>query len=663
MSSMLMLAGSASAGGGTVLTAGGKTMDFESFNGTVNHTFSAAPLKTRAGESMTFTYAGELYSAASFSNVNYRARVWLGFAITVDDLKLLKGNKISALQYTSGVVSTNHNLSGVKEITIQIFKKLGEAPVYEQTSAVENKGYNTQTIELTTPYEITDTDGPLYITYNFLVPKPGQIQYYYIPYDGNTSVAPTACLAAIQQESNKTDYPANKEWQTPASQLGALVSGVVLTGDNLPQNSASPVYLDLPISGIANGNSVMALELRNKGANSISSVEVELTRPGYTPVTATGSFDKPLENNQTAAVTLSKVNLGGAGMCPVTARITKINGETNSMSDATTSDQFYLLNEGTGYVQNIVAEEGTGTWCGWCPAGIVLMEWLKEKYPDNIMRIAVHASQSQYNVDPMEVNSYMPYIHKFIEGFPGMMINRRFNVGVTSPNVNEYCEAVYNYYNSGKAYSELRFRKAEISSDGKKINIGAEAEFLFNIPDAAYQMAFAIVEDGYGPYDQTNYFAGGQYGSMGGWESKSSPVSTVYEDVARYLSGFPGNENSIPSNITALTPYTYELSLPLTAVKGDNFRIIGMIVDTKTGQIVNATRFTTSKSGVEDILTENAQEVSVAGGYGSITVTGAADAAVYTLAGVKVADGSAEGLAAGVYVVRADGKSYKVLVK
>lgn len=659
MSSMLMLAGSASAGGGTVLTAGGKTMDFESFNGTVNHTFSSAPLKTRAGESMTFTYAGELYSAASFNNVNYRARVWLGFAITVDDLKLLKGNKISALQYTSGVVSTNHNLSGVKEITIQIFKKLGEAPVYEQTSAVENKGYNTQTIELTTPYEITDTDGPLYITYNFLVPKPGQIQYYYIPYDGNTSVAPTACLAAIQQESNKTDYPANKEWQTPASQLGALVSGVVLTGDNLPQNSASPVYLDLPISGIANGNSVMALELRNKGANSISSVEVELTRPGYSPVTATGNFDKPLENNQTAAVTLSKVNLGGAGMCPVTARITKINGETNSMSDATISDQFYLLNEGTGYVQNIVAEEGTGNWCGWCPAGIVMMEWLKEKYPDNVMRIAVHAG----NGDPMQVNSYLSFVSEFAPGFPAMIFNRRFNLTPTVSYAKEYFEEVYKYYTSGKAYSELRFRKADLSADGKSINIGAEAEFLFNIPDAAYQMAFAVVEDGLGPYDQSNYYAGEGANAMGDWGTKGSSVSTIYDDVARYLSGYPGNRNSLPTEITAYTPYSYELSVPLTAVKGDNFRIIGMIVDTKTGQIVNATRFTTSKSGVEDILTENAQEVSVAGGYGSITVTGAADAAVYTLAGVKVADGSAEGLAAGVYVVRADGKSYKVLVK
>lgn len=657
MSSALMLAGSAFAGGSTVLTAGGKTLSPESFGGTVNHTYSTTPLKTRAGESMVFSYAGDLQGANTLTDVDYRARVWLGFAITAEDLKLLKGSKITSLQYTSGIISSNQNLSGVREITIQIFKKLGEAPVYEQTSSVVNKSFNTETVNLTTPYEITDSDSPLYITYNFLVPKPGNTKYYYIPVDGDISVAPTTCLVAIQKENEKTPYPANDEWGTLASQIGALCCGIILTGDNLPQNIASPVYLDLPLSGTANAKCTTTLQLKNKGANSISSVEVELTRPGYSPVTATGNLDKPLENNQTAAVTLSKVNLGGAGMCPVTARITKINGEANSMSDATISDQFYLLNEGTGYVQNIVAEEGTGTWCGWCPAGIVLMEWLKGKYPENVMRIAAHGS------DEMQVNSYVPFLQQYIPGFPGMMFNRRFNLTPTVPNAQEYSEEVIKYYTSGKAYSELRFRKANLSDDGKSINIGAEAEFLFNIPDAAYQMAFAVVEDGLGPYDQSNYYAGEGANAMGDWGTKGSTVSTVYDDVARYLSGFPGNANSIPSNITALTPYTYELSVPLTAVKGDNFRIIGMIVDTKTGQIVNATRFTTSKSGVEDILTENAQEVSVAGGYGSITVTGAADAAVYTLAGVKVADGSAEGLAAGVYVVRADGKSYKVLVK
>lgn len=658
MSSMLMLAGSASAGGVSTLTTNNKTFIPESFNGPLSHTHTP-PLSTRAGESMVFSYADELQGANTLTNVDYRARVWLGFAITADDLKLLKGSKITSLQYTSGIISSNQNLSGVREITIQVFKKLGEAPVYEQTSSVVNKSFNTETVNLTTPYEITDSDSPLYITYNFLVPKPGNTQYYYIPVDGDISAAPTTCLVAIQKENEKTPYPANDEWGTLASQIGALCCGIILTGDNLPQNIASPVYLDLPLSGTANGDCTTTLQLKNKGANSISSVEVELTRPGYSPVTATGNFDKPLENNQTAAVTLSKVNLGGAGMCPVTARITKINGEANSMSDATISDQFYLLNEGTGYVQNIVAEEGTGNWCGWCPAGIVMMEWLKEKYPDNVMRIAVHAA----NGDPMQVNSYLSFVSEFAPGFPAMIFNRRFNLTPTVSYAKEYFEEVYKYYTSGKAYSELRFRKADLSADGKSINIGAEAEFLFNIPDAAYQMAFAVVEDGLGPYDQSNYYAGQGANAMGDWGTKGSSVSTVYDDVARYLSGFPGNANSIPSNITALTPYTYELSVPLTAVKGDNFRIIGMIVDTKTGQIVNATRFTTSKSGVEDILTENAQEVSVAGGYGSITVTGAADAAVYTLAGVKVADGSADGLAAGVYVVRADGKSYKVLVK
>ena len=32
--------------------------------------------------------------------------------------------------------------------------------------------------------------------------------------------------------------------------------------------------------------------------------------------------------------------------------------------------------------QRFVVEEGTGTWCGWCPRGIVAFRHMAEKYPE-----------------------------------------------------------------------------------------------------------------------------------------------------------------------------------------------------------------------------------------------------------------------------------------
>ena len=38
----------------------------------------------------------------------------------------------------------------------------------------------------------------------------------------------------------------------------------------------------------------------------------------------------------------------------------------------------------------VVGEEGTGTWCGWCPRGSVAMNWMDEKYYGYWQGIAVH---------------------------------------------------------------------------------------------------------------------------------------------------------------------------------------------------------------------------------------------------------------------------------
>ena len=44
----------------------------------------------------------------------------------------------------------------------------------------------------------------------------------------------------------------------------------------------------------------------------------------------------------------------------------------------------------TAYVQKVVGEELTGTWCGWCPRGAVALENMRNKYPDTFIGIAVH---------------------------------------------------------------------------------------------------------------------------------------------------------------------------------------------------------------------------------------------------------------------------------
>ena len=84
-----------------------------------------------------------------------------------------------------------------------------------------------------------------------------------------------------------------------------------------------------------------------------------------------------------------------------------------------------------------------------------------------------------------------------------------------------------------------------------------------------------------------------------------------------------------------------------------------MVTDDKTGEILTAAQGSFEKSGVEDIVINNSETgISVNGRM--IEITG--EGSIYTLSGIKVADGSSE-VAAGIYVVRAGSKTVKVAVR
>lgn len=84
-----------------------------------------------------------------------------------------------------------------------------------------------------------------------------------------------------------------------------------------------------------------------------------------------------------------------------------------------------------------------------------------------------------------------------------------------------------------------------------------------------------------------------------------------------------------------------------------------MIVNSLTGEIVNAREVNVDVSGVNEVA-DDAQAIDIRVVNGDIVVNGANNVAVYTLDGRRVAT---TGLSTGVYIVNADGVSSKVLVK
>lgn len=364
------------------------------------------------------------------------------------------------------------------------------------------------------------------------------------------------------------------------------------------------------------------------------------------------------------------LNMNLSGLLPTAAgqgnfciSIPGVNGEPNTLSDMTSATAPQLvLGEGVGYTRYSVFEDATGTWCGYCPGAYAVMEDMRERYADKgFIGIGVHAAQGANAPDPMDVaygqGATYSGIFNYIAGFPTILMNRESSFAWSQGE--ELEEALVDTFENTVAPIKV---EAEIEDNGSNfIVVNTRTTAAVDFEGSRYRLAFVLTEDNVGPYAQTNYFSGGQFGNIGGFDKQPDPTYLIFNDVARYCNTFDGIRNSLPSTLTANETYEYSSRISLATVKDrDQYAVTVMIIDQQTGVIANACRvFSPTYEGVEAISADT-DNVKVYGLIGCVSVDGADDFEVYNLAGMRVNNAN---LPAGTYIVRAAGQSFKVLVK
>lgn len=595
---------------------------------------------TRASGAIDFTYAQDLYGALALNGTTAgKTRVYMMFEMTPEDIQTYAGNKVTGFTVISPA-GQNGAANTISEGRF-FYSTTGESEDYTQTFTFSKSAYASNVITLDTPYTITGEEETLCFGYSLLAPS-GTL--YYIPVDGEPNNNPETCWL---NSSNDDSFPV-ANWMSAAADYGALYMTIKIEGDNLPENYAVVSAVDTPMYLPVNGDGVdVQFMIRNAAANPISSVEVTVSMTDSPDLVQTIDF-APLEYNGTAVLTVNGVKAAKEGFGTFGIAITKVNGEARNGN----AYEAFVPAYDNGYDTRIVAEDATGTWCGWCPGGIEALEYLKEACPDRAIAIGVH------NGDAMAIDSYQDYIEAYVGGFPNVMYNRSISQTPTETydNVCAYIDDIIDFFDF-PAYANVELEGiTNVSKTAAAVT--AKTTFLFdtNVP---HYLSFVIVEDGVGPYSQSNYFS--SYGvKMNGWEKKGSKVSTKFNDVARYYAEFPGIENSLPANIEGGVVNEYSIELPINKVKNNDYRAIALLTNATNGRIVNACQIDLSKdvTGVDSVGAENA--VTVSGGIGEVLVSGAASYEIYSLSGSKVAN---KNLPAGLYIVVADGQTSKVIVK
>jgi len=128
-----------------------------------------------------------------------------------------------------------------------------------------------------------------------------------------------------------------------------------------------------------------------------------------------------------------------------------------------------------------------------------------------------------------------------------------------------------------------------------------------------HRFNLVVVEDGVkgtaSGYNQSNAYAGGANGVMGGYELLPNPVPAarmVYNHVGRaIMDGWAGVAGYLPSDIPANTTYikAYEYTIPATSVLG-NIKLVAMMLD-PNGEIINANDVSFDKALANGLFTAN----------------------------------------------------------
>jgi hypothetical protein len=350
------------------------------------------------------------------------------------------------------------------------------------------------------------------------------------------------------------------------------------------QPAVDPKLSSAIIPGFASpsGSRNITGKVQNLGANTLSSFDITWTD---------GSITKTYTVNNSLASGASyefehpdQVTVAAGATSNIEVSVVAAN-DANSANNTISGDV-----DGFVFVPHkvVVGEEATGTWCGWCPRGMVGMEYMEETYEDDWIGIAVH------NNDPMENATYDAWMGGKTSGYPSGLVDRKADIDPSSASL----EAAFNV--DINEFGVANIEVLPLIDENDEVEIRVRFHFATDWSDDV-RVAVIIAEDGLtgtsNDWRQTNYYSYQSQnlpleGAGFNWQAEPSYVTGVtYNDVGRELLTDVDGDNDIIEapfsenqvlNIT-LDKFTWNSDYDM-----DNSTIIVMLIDDSSDEIINA---------------------------------------------------------------------------
>lgn len=374
---------------------------------------------------------------------------------------------------------------------------------------------------------------------------------------------------------------------------GHAIQAIIVGGGNVVDGKLTNVSAN---SVAVNQDIVINGKFQNLSSDPVNEFELlwahdDDGQGGKTKVT------KKVDAGATVDFSLTIPGFATAKLHNIRLSVSTLGGQPDMIAANSTVDIKVPVTANT-YTRNIVLEESTGTWCGFCPRGIVTFEKMKEEYGDRFIGVSLHTG------DELEYtgNNYTPLTSLYLSQQPSGLINRKPSCYTSM----EYDDVKDIFEKESKQCIAMVEAEAFYDPSSNEVHVATETEFGYDFNGGDYRLTYLVIEDQAGKYAQENYYAGGSRGAMGGWEGKPGKVLWTYDDVLReQLPAFDGKVGSIPTSLVGGTKskYLYSFALPANVKDVKNVRIAVLILDPTSvpAEVVNAVQVKVKEGAPEGL--------------------------------------------------------------
>lgn len=323
------------------------------------------------------------------------------------------------------------------------------------------------------------------------------------------------------------------------------------------------------------GNNTITGTIKNNGANSITSFDLNYSIDGGAAQTVTinavippygGSFNF-------SHGTPWNVTTGGTthNLCVWADNINGTNSDDRSCNDEKCNSVF--TSTGNSGVRTVLVEEFTGAWCGYCPDGALILDDILASYPNDAVGVSIHDG------DGMTFNDGIRSGFS-VTAYPTGMVDRKVFAG-ESKEPHSRSNWKPNTISQIGSYTPANVSMSHTYNPAnREIVITVTGDFV-DYANGDMRFVAMVVEDdvtGTGSaYDQVNY-----YNTTTGhpYEGAGNPiVGFVHNHVLRALPGGAfGNAGVVPSTVSPSSQYSESFTYTLPAsFDEENIYLIGFM--------------------------------------------------------------------------------------